>query len=335
MDRRSYLEKGRELYDSKKYKEAAELFLLSITQEHSSAAKAWLAHCYEQGLGVEKDLLLAKDLYQISYDYTGYSQRSESLWVWVHERLEQLNEIPFCGSIVRFIDGIGNVKVIRNLNGPNPPQLRYNIDEAVVSTDKGSSIVEMLHFARETISRMNKKWTCDGESRFFDGYTLNTHHFKLTVTRGDNDAYHTRLDGRDCHVTFPRSADLNYIYVQETILKKVRDIIYKRAQIVIPPVLQRVSERINVPYNKCIVAKTLRYASAMYFPSTRDIKFSATCIQLPEKTLEALCIHELTHSFVNGHGKDYYEKLLELGGREMYDLDNNIWKEKMWPYLNI
>ena len=120
-----------------------------------------------------------------------------------------------------------------------------------------------------------------------------------------------------------------------SILKKVRDIIYKRAQIVIPPVLQRVSEHTNVPYNKCIVTKTLRNASAMYFPGTRDIKFSATCIQLPEKALEALCIHELTHSFINGHGKDFHDKMLELGGREMCDLDKNLWKENMWPYLNI
>ena len=333
MDRRGYFERGYELYNSKKYKEAAEHFLLSITKEHSSAAEAWLAHCYEWGLGVEKDLLLAMDLYQTAYNRTGHSQRTKELWAWVQNRLEHLKDIPFCGSTVKFIHGIGNVKVIRNINGPYPPQLRYNIDEAVVSTDMKSSIVEMLDFARETITQLNSNWTCDGKSRFFDGYTLDTHHFRLIVARGKSDSYLTRLDGRDCHVTFPHSADLNYIYVQETILKKVRDILYKRAQVVIPHVLQRVSDRINVPYRKCIVVKTLRNASAMYFPDSCDIKFTAMSIQLPEKTLEALCIHELTHSFVNGHGKDFYDKMLELGGPEMCDLDKNMWKEKIWPYL--
>ena len=335
MDRIGYFERGYELYNNKKYKEAAEHFLLSITKEHSRAAEAWLGHCYELGLGVEKDLLLAKDLYQTSLYYTGSSQEREGLWAWVHGRLEQLKDIPFCGSIVQFIDGIGNVKVIKNINGPNSPQLRYNIDEAVVSTNKKSSIVEMLHFARETITQLNSKWTCDDKSRFFDGYTLDTHHFRLIVTRGDSNAYHTRLDGRDCHVTFPHSADLNYIYVQETILKKVRDVIYKRAQIVIPPVLQRVSERINVPYRKCIVVKTLRNYSAMYYPATRDVTFCARCIQLPRESLESLCIHELTHSFVHSHNKDFYDKMLQLGGRKMCDLDKNLWEENLWPYLNI
>lgn len=68
---------------------------------------------------------------------------------------------------------------------------------------------------------------------------------------------------------------------------------------------------------------------------THDVTFCAGCVQLPEKSLEALCIHELTHSFVRGHDKDFHDKMLELGGQEMYDLDNNLWKEDMWPYLKI
>lgn len=335
MDRIDYFEKGLEHYHCRKYNEAAEHFLLSIVKEHSHAAEAWLGHCYDLGLGVEKDLLLAKDLYQVSYNSTVHSQRSGKLWTWVHEQLQQLKDIPHCNSMVRFIHGIGNVKVTRKINGPGTPQLRYNMDETVVSSDNKSTIVEMLHFARETITHLNQEWTCDGNNRFFDGYTLNTQHFGLLVTRGNDDSYHTHLDGRDCRVTFPRSANLNYIYVQETILNKVKDILYKRAQIVIPPILQRVSECINVPYGKCTIAKSLRNLSTTYYPITHEITFSARCIQLPQKSLESLCIHELTHSFVPGHGTAFNDKMLELGGREMRDLDNNLWQENLWPYLNI
>ena len=174
-------------------------------------------------------------------------------------------------------------------------------------------------------------------SRFIDnnGYALDTHHFRLLVTRGSSDNYTTRLDGRDCYVTFPKNANLNYIYVQETILKKVKEVIFKRAQVVIPQVLQRVSERINVQYRNCIVVKALRGFWALYDFDTHDVTFCAGCVQLPEKSLEALCIHELTHSFVRGHDKDFHDKMLELGGQEMYDLDNNLWKEKRWLYLDM
>ena len=335
MSRIDYFEKGRELYENKKYKEAAEHFLLSIIKEHSNVSRAWLADCYEYGLGVEKDLLMAKDLYQVSYNNIGHSGRSKKLWLWVYDRLEQLKDVPDSNSIIRFIDGIGNVKIIRNLNGPETPQIRYNINETVVSTDKKTTFVESLLFAEENIARLNKEWTCDGKNRFHDGYTLDTHHFRMLVTRGGSDSYTTRLDGRDCYVTFPKNANLSYIYVQETILKKVKEVIFKRAQVVIPQVLQRVSERINAQYRNCIVVKALRGFWALYDFDTHDVTFCAGCVQLPEKSLEALCIHELTHSFVRGHDKDFHDKMLELGGKEMCDLDSNLWKEDMWPYLKI
>ena len=335
MSRIDYFEKGRELYENKKYKEAAEHFLMSIVKTHYRVAQAWLANCYERGLGVEKDLLMAKDLYQVSYNIIGNNERSNKLWTWVYDRLEHLKDVPDCDSIVRFIDGIGNVKIIRNLNGPETPQIRYNINETVVSTDKKTTFVESLLFAEENIARLNKEWTCDGKTRFFDGYTLNTHYFRLLVARGDSDKYHTRLDGRDCYVTFPKDVNLGYIYVQETIRKKVREVVFKRAQVAIPPVLQRVSERINVPYGKCIVVKDIGRFLAMHDFYTQDVTFCSSCVQLPEKSLESLCIHELTHSFVRNHGKDFYDKMLELGGKEMCDLEKNLWKEDMWPYLKI
>lgn len=333
MGRIDYFEKGYELYNNKRYEEAAENFLLSIVKEHSSISQVWLASCYEYGLGVKKDLILAKDLYEVAYNRIAYSERNS--WAWVQERLEQLNDVSIPDSMSCFINGIGNVKAKKNINGPERPQLRYNINESVVTGEMKDTFVELFHFAKETIEHINNDWTCDGKTRFYDGYTLDTHHFKLLVTRGNSDSYHTRLDGRDCYVSFPQSADLNYIYVQETILKKVREVIYQCAQIVIPPILQRVSERINVPYRNCVVVKTLKNCSAFYYFVTQDVTFSARCVQLPEKSLEALCIHELTHSFVRDHNKDFYAKMLSLGGEEICDLDRNLWNENLWPYLNI
>lgn len=63
MSRLDYFERGRELYKGKRYEEAAEHFLLSIVKEYYNVSQAWLADCYEYGLGVEKNLLMAKDLY--------------------------------------------------------------------------------------------------------------------------------------------------------------------------------------------------------------------------------------------------------------------------------
>ena len=83
------------------------------------------------------------------------------------------------------------------------------------------------------------------------------------------------------------------------------------------------------------IVKEYYNVSLAWLADTHDVTFCAGCVQLPEKSLEALCIHELTHSFVRGHDKDFHDKMLELGGQEMCDLDNNLWKEKRWLYLEM
>lgn len=90
MNRTDYFERGMELYKSKRYKEAAEHFLLGIVKLHSANSKIWLANCYATGLGVEKNLLMAKDLYQVAYYNLAHSQRNSTIGAWL------LNLISLC-----------------------------------------------------------------------------------------------------------------------------------------------------------------------------------------------------------------------------------------------
>ena len=166
MDRLDCFERGRELYNGKRYEEAAEHFLLSIVKERSNVSRAWLADCYEYGLGVGKDLHMAKDLYHVSYNRISHSKRNTKFCAWVQERLEQLKDVADCNSMSRFIDDIGNVKVMKSLNGPGRPQLRYNINETIVSGNLKDTFAELFYFAEENIPRINKEWTCDGKNRF-------------------------------------------------------------------------------------------------------------------------------------------------------------------------
>lgn len=334
MSRTDHFAVGREQYLKKEYELAADSFLLSITKDYCSASCAWLGSCYEYGLGVEKDLIMAKDLYLVCQRSMGVSS-GDGLVAWLLERLKALECVEESKSMSRFIEGIGNVKVIKNLNGPESPQLRYNKDEVVVNTDKRHSFVEAFCFARQRIPEINAMWTCDGVDRFYDGYALETDFFSLKVKRGETDSYITRIDGYDCTVVFPRNADPDYLYVQETIRSKVKDVLYKRAKTVIPPVLQRVSKQIKVPYEKCFVVRSLKGCSAYNLGRGREITISACCIQLPVKSLEALCIHELTHNFVLNHGKEFHDKMRELGGEEYHALSQNLWNEGRWRYLNM
>ena len=329
-----YFEKGREHYNKKEYKEAVACFIDSIAIHYSNGSRAWLGNCYECGFGVKKDLVLAKDLYQVCYGNLGSNEAKSEFGTWVASRLEALIDISTCDSGSTYINGIGNVKVMKYINAYHIPQIRYNNDEVVVIIDKRTSIVEGFHYAEKQIPEINKNWTCDGESRYYDNYTLKTDFFYLEIRRGNTERYITRIEDDKCTLLFPKHANLEYIYVQKTIHKKVKELLYERAKVVIPYILQKVSERINVPYGKLRIEKSsLGNYAAYNYGSQHDITFCAACVQLPEKSLESLCIHELTHNFVLEHNKAFYDKLKELGGEEAYNLDQTRWKEGKWKYI--
>lgn len=335
MERISYFKAGQEHYLKKEYKEAIDCFIHGIAESDSIACLAWLGSCYEYGLGVPKDLVAAKDLYAGAYKVMYTSDRRDKLGIWIQERLECLKDIPVYDTMSKFIEGVGNVKVIRRLETPYDPQVRYNLDELVVTVQLRSSLYRGFAFAQVKVPEMARTWTCDGERRFFDGYTLDTDLFSLKVLRGKTDKYISRLDGRNCYVYFPQKANLDYIYVQQSILKKVRNLLVKRARVALPPILKEVADRTGTSFQKCEVTSVVRDYLAYNYGKGKKIVFSVNAVQLPMDSVEALCIHELAHNFVNNHSSDFYNKMIELGGEAAYRRDLNLRYKGKWPYLKF
>ena len=194
---------------------------------------------------------------------------------------------------------------------------------------RGFSVAE-YHTKQE-----NPRWTCDDHTRFYDGYTLNTDFFNLTIRRGTAPSFESAVNGRICMVMFPCDADLGYLYVQETIMNKVRDLLKKRAESVFPKKLDEISERVAVPYGKYLINTRLSNAWALYNRDTKDIEFSLSAIQLPEENFESLCLHELSHSFVSGHDGAFWNRFRQLAGQRLYDLDSTHDVHGRWRSLKI
>ncbi len=335
MERISYFEAGQEHYLKKEYKEAIDCFIHGIAESNCRGCLAWLGNCHEYGLGVPKDLVAAKDLYLGAYKNLPSSEMESRFGVRVQEHLECLKDIPVYDTMCKFIEGVGNVKVIRRLETPYDPQVRYNLDELVVTVQARSSLYLGFAFAQVKVVEMARTWTCDGERRFYDGYTLDTDLFSLKVLRGKTDKYTSRLDGRNCYVYFPQKANLDYIYVQQSILKKVRNLLVKRARVALPPILKEVADRTGTSFQKCEVTSAVRDYLAYNYGKGKKIVFSVNAVQLPMDSVEALCIHELAHNFVNNHSSDFYNKMIELGGEAAYRRDLNLRYKGKWPYLKF
>ena len=230
-----------------------------------------LGKCYEHGLGVEIDQVLAKDFYKCALKklrFIFYSQDYEML-IWLKSKIAE-----------------------------------------------SRPLYEELSIAKVYSFNTNKNWTCDGYTRFYDGYTLNSYFFSLVVKRGETSEYKSIINERGCTVIFPYDAGLGYLYVQGTIMNKVLDLLRKRANVVIPQKLNELSQRMGIPYGKCKISKNMRRAWEEY--------------------LEAICAHELTHCLVPNHEGKFWQTFKERAGEYLVSLDVKLglghipWQPLKW-----
>lgn len=327
--------KGMEHFLRKEYAQAIDCFETGSAFGGSSKCLLMLGKCYEQGLGVDIDLSLAKDYYIVAlrhFEAWNSTDDCEDI-AWLKEKVEELKDIPQIQEQRKYIEMVGWVIVKRAK--VKEWKIKFNEEGTFVGIGpsipfcRGFSVVE-YHTKRE-----NPGWTCDDYTRFYEGYILNTDFFNLSIRRGSTPSFESAINGRNCIVMFPCDADLNYLYVQETIMNKVRDMLKKRAETVFPQKLNEISERVGVPYGKCSINTRLSNAWAQYKRKTRNIEFSLSAIQLPEENFESICIHELSHSFSSDHDGVFWSKFRQLAGQRLYELDSVHHIHNKWPTLKL
>jgi hypothetical protein len=114
----SNFELGREHYRKGSYSKAVEYFIQG-TKECCPNSVAWLARCYRDGILVEKNLSIAKELYHSSYRLWNYhyisKENREIVDRWLQPNIERLNNVEECHTISQLVEGIGQVRVIKKV----------------------------------------------------------------------------------------------------------------------------------------------------------------------------------------------------------------------------
>lgn len=330
---RGYKE-GMEHFHRQEYADAVDCFEHGTGLGHSSECAMMLGKCHEHGLGTSKDLVLAKDNYRMALIQFGFMHSPDCEEIlWLKAKLEELKDLPEINEQSFHSDRIGPVSVKRTKI--KDWSVRYNERGTQVDISYCTPLCRGFKIAESRNLRENVHWTCDGYSRFFDGYTLDAELFRLEIRRGSTNEWKEILDGRHCTIIFGKDADLDYLYVQEAILAKARTLLKKRAKVIFTEILDEMSEMTGVPYRKCKVSEKLSKSWAYRMTKTGDITFSLKAIMLPLDNFKALCVHELTHYFVSDHNRSFYLKLEELGGKHLAYLDARLDSGMNWRQLKL
>lgn len=128
--------------------------------------------------------------------------------LWLKSKIGEMSDIPDINELSRYIEPVGWVKVKRTKI--KEWSVRFNEDGTVVNISQSRPLIQGLNIAKAHNAKENKNWTCDGYTRFYDGYTLNADLFSLSVKRGNSKEFQSIINGRDCMVIFPYDSDLNY-----------------------------------------------------------------------------------------------------------------------------
>ena len=330
---RGYKE-GMEYFLRGEYAQAIDCFEEGTGFGESSECLLMLGKCYEQGLGISRDLVLAKDYYKVALRHSeAWYGDDHDETRFLKEKLEEMKHVGDLSIQRKYTESVGWVTVKRAKL--KEWTIKFTEDGTLVNIGASIPFCRGFDVAKAHTLKENSYWTCDGQTRFYDGFTLDTDFFSLIVVRGTSRSFESTINGRDCKVMFPSDADLRYLYVQEVIMNRVRELLKRRAEIVFPQKLNEISERIGVPYGKCKVNTRISKSWAFFTRGTRDIEISLSAIQLPEENFEALCVHELMHYFSGEHDGVFWKKFKELGGRRLYELDGTHGNHGKWPLLNL
>lgn len=325
---------GMAFFQKGEYALAVECFENGTAFGGSADCLLMLGKCYEDGLGVELDWGLAKDYYKVALvHFKAWRSLDYEEITWLKQRLENLRDVQDTNEVRKYVNEVGWVTVKRGR--VKEWTIKFSENGTLVTIGPSIPFCRGFMVAEAHSKRENPWWTCDGKTRFYDGYSLRADFFSLDVRRGELPSFESHINGAECMVIFPHDADLSLLYVQETIMNLVRDLLRKRAEVVFPRKLREVSERIGVPFGKCSINMRLSRALAQYIPISRDVEFSLDAIQLPKENFESLCIHELAHSFSSDHNGLFWSRFRELAGQRLYDLDSTHHCHGRWNTLKL
>ena len=184
------------------YAQAVDCFENGTAYGGSSECLLMLGKCYEQGLGVSRDLCLAKDYYKVALrHFEAWNGDDCDEIKFLKGKLEEWSHVDDLTLLRKYIESVGWVTVKRAKL--KEWTIKFTEDGTLVNIGASIPFCRGFNVAKSHTLKENGYWTCDGQTRFYDGYSLNTDFFSLIVRRGTSRSFESTINGRDCRVMFP------------------------------------------------------------------------------------------------------------------------------------
>ena len=257
--------RGIEHIQRKEYKEALYYFMRASVSVYS--AYAYIAYCFQYGLGVERNPYAAS-WYYLYYDRPGCRM---SGWILKHyTKLQpELEALKRSGELERYLTyrffdkEVGDV-MVRHSSDTQTPSVKFTKDG--VRVYKSQSIYEELPMKLIFKALDNRDWYRNGDKlgAIYDGFTRDYPLFKVTVKYDNVETVcSVQRDGR-YWVLVPRNMDFSLYTTREYLIEYIKGLMLKEAKAYLTPRVAVVSKQVGLSYNELKISGSRNYLGCFY-----------------------------------------------------------------------
>lgn len=141
-------------------------------------------------------------------------------------------------------------------------------------------------------------------------YRIDTEFFKLTLVSGQREQFLSRSESGEMQIICPPDTDFTDGNLQAWLHKVLEEALRRRAKAILPPRLQMLSTKHNLPYKSVrINSSSGRWGSCS---AQGSINLSYYLVLLPSHLVDYVLLHELAHTREMNHGEGFWALLDRL-----------------------
>lgn len=318
---------GKELYKNKDYERALHHFWRASVD--NIWAKLYIGACYSRGKGVNRNPLIAYHLLKKFTNKSSFSEFAVNEVKRLDEELQRMSdsEKSALKHDVIYDSEFGKIEVIyTNIENPS---VTFGMDGIKVRL-RLAEYYSVFYYIYKRLNLNDFERGSDSLGRIDENFTREYPLLKLAVSKEDVDKAYVRNKGSLYTLVVPLNTNFSLAYVRESCIELFKKkALYTHASKYLPLRLEQISKEVGVEYKSCKINSNRSFIGK-FSQNNKLVEFSYHLIKSTPEYIDSVIIHELTHSFVLGHGNDFYQKMEELSSEHIVMVD-----KKYIGYSNI
>lgn len=187
---------------------------------------------------------------------------------------------------------------------------RVKGDGIYVTVPPRTSLAEVKRAVEQLRPRLREAGWKQARKLLDLDYRIDTEFFKLTLVSGQREQFLSRSESGEMQIICPPDTDFTDGNLQAWLRKVLEEALRRRAKTILPPRLQMLSTKHNLPYKSVrINSSSGRWGSCS---AQGSINLSYYLVLLPSHLVDYVLLHELAHTREMNHGEGFWTLLDRL-----------------------